>query len=201
MLNSTRTPELIYIFTHYLVVFFRKSLSFCVFDNYFYFFSSSFSEDSKQLIDIIPSSTIAIPTVLSRPAPLLTAASAISFWCSHKSVAFRESIVAVFGLGVLGHGLVHRGLDIDAVEGAADIAFSWQSQLLLQLLEHLKISLSLVCGPGPWLLLLLFEVLDLPECALDVHDVGGDAVEVAVVGVVVRRVNVVVIFAVPSNIV
>lgn len=113
-----------------------------------------------------------------------------------------ETVVAIFWLGVLSHSLVDRRLHVKARDvRARNLEVLWKTKLFLKLLKNFKVSVMLVSSPRPWLLLFLFEVLDLPECSLHVHNIGRDTVKVTVVRVVVRRVDVVIILAVPGNII
>ena len=44
-------------------------------------------------------------------------------------------------------------------------------------------------------------MLDLPECSLNIHDIRRDPIEMAMIGVVVSGVNIVIILAVPGDII
>lgn len=48
----------------------------------------------------------------------------------------------------------------------------WKAKLFLEFLKNVIVGVALIGRPSPWFLLLFFEVLDLPEGSLHIHDIG-----------------------------
>ena len=83
-----------------------------------------------------------------------------------------EAVVAVLWLGVLGNSFVNRFFNIEALDlGGSDLSILINTKLLLKLLKDVIVGITLILSPGPWLLSFLFQILDLPECPLDIHDI------------------------------
>lgn len=117
-------------------------------------------------------------------------------------MAFGKPIVAILRLGMLCNSFIDRRFHVNVLDaGGAHLCILINTQLLLHLLEDCVVSITLIRIPGPWFFGLFFEVLNLPECALDIHDISGDSVEMIEIWIVVCSVDIVIVLAVPSDVV
>ena len=117
-------------------------------------------------------------------------------------MSFGEAVITIFWFCMLSNCSVNWSFYIKTFKiSLRNLCIFIKTNLFLEFFEHSIIGVSLILPPAPWLLLFLFKMLNLPKSSLNIHNIRWNSIEMAVVWIIISCVNIIVILAIPGDII
>ena len=142
-------------------------------------------------------SVVVIPSVVVR--------SSIDFVSSLEPIGFGEAdAVNTPVVTARCEGLSHSLGHIEALK-ISSRGLSWDTKLILHAIQyssvgHSSVGHRAVRGPGPRRILDVLKLVHLVDYLIDIHDIRRDSIEVVMLWVVISSINIIIVLAVPSDI-